>query len=532
MPLNTRRRIDDLTADDLLQLSEDRPLKRHKFSVSDDEQEPEETQDSDSDDSEDDGLDRHNPPNNISRMTGLPSKQKQELLSPTSTDITFASLGVSKPLQAALASMSIRHPTEVQTACIPPLLSGIAVGNAKTGSGKTVAFAVPILQKLSQDPYGIFAVVLTPTRELAFQIAEQFAVLGAAVNLRTAVIVGGMDSITQAIELQNRTPLDQLKSCNGEWDLSRVKVLILDEADRMLTPTFAPEMTYLFGVLPKERQTGLFTATFTPSLDAIAAAPPRSGKQKPVVHRMTEQIETVETLKQYFMLIPSHVREPYLFHLLCNPPESIVHMRREPPQTTEATRRKKTKTKGKKEDSEAFNQPPPTIIFCRKPRTAAYLTLVLKGLSIRTTALHSRLTQRERLASLSLFKSSVVPVLVSTDVGARGLDIDDVALVVNWDLPDEPEEYTHRVGRTARAGRSGVAVTFVTERDEERVLKVEERIHVKLEEMTLAESQVLENLNAVSTAKRLANMELHDSEFGKRERTHKIKQNTGQRESK
>jgi len=116
-----------------------------------------------------------------------------------------------------------------------------------------------------------------------------------------------------------------------------------------------------------------------------------------------------------------------------------------------------------------------------------------------------------------------VPVLVATGVGARGLDIEDVAMVVNWDMPDEPEEYTHRVGRTARRGRGGLAVSFVTERDEERVLKVEERIQTKLTEMTLPEGAVLENLNAVSTAKRLANMELHDSDFGKREEIHKIK---------
>lgn len=184
----------------------------------------------------------------------------------------------------------------------------------------------------------------------------------------------------------------------------------------------------------------------------------------------------MDTLKQYFVLVPSHVREPYLFHLLCNPPELIARLRRAPPETTQATKRKKSKTKDKSDRAEELQQPPPTIIFCRKPRTAAYLTLVLKGLMIRSTALHSRLTQRERLASLSLFKSLVVPVLVSTDVGARGLDIDDVALVVNWDLPDEPEEYTHRVGRTARSGRSGMAISFVTERDEERVLKVEQRI--------------------------------------------------------
>ena len=134
------------------------------------------------------------------------------------------------------------------------------------------------------------------------------------------------------------------------------------------------------------------------------------------------------------------------------------------------------KVKSTSAEGEAIIQPPPTIIFCARPRSAAYLAYLLKSLGVRSTALHSRLTQRERLTSLSLFRSSVIPVLISTDVGSRGLDIEEVALVINWDIPSEPEEYTHRVGRTARKGRGGVAVSFVTERDEEKVLKVEARI--------------------------------------------------------
>jgi len=236
------------------------------------------------------------------------------------------------------------------------------------------------------------------------------------------------------------------------------------------------------------------------------------------VHRMTQSVETVETLKQHYILVPSHVREMYLFHLLCHPPESTVHLRRAPPEPAKSSRKPKIKKQKKPTDEdEEPEQPPQTIIFCARPRTAAFLTNLLKTLSIRSTALHSRLTQRERLSSLSLFRSFVVPVLISTDVGARGLDIEDVAIVINWDLPNEPEEYTHRVGRTARAGRGGVAISFVTERDEERILKIEERINTRLEEMILPEARVLEKLNAVATAKRLASMELHDSKFGERE---------------
>ncbi|KAF5321390.1 hypothetical protein D9619_000348 [Psilocybe cf. subviscida] len=447
---------------------------------------------------------------------------------------SFASLGISSQLQAALRSMSIKTPTKVQAACIPPLLAG----NAKTGSGKTIAFAIPILQRLSVDPYGIFALVLTPTRELAFQIAEQFAVLGGSIGIRTTVIVGGMDMMAQALELGNRphvviaTPgrmVDHLKSSTGEWDLSRVKFLVLDEADRLLTPTFSPELGHLFNVLPKDRQTCLFTATLTPSIENLAEAPPRPGKQKPFVHRMVETVETVSTLKQHYILVPSHVREAYLFYILCNPPESTLPLRKGPPEPvkhgkkSDKSKPKTKKAKLDKKDDDEPEQPPPTIIFCAKPKTAAYLTLLLKTLQIRSTALHSRLTQRERLSSLQLFRASVVPVLISTDVGARGLDIEDVAMVINWDLPQEPEEYTHRVGRTARAGRGGIAISFVTERDEERVLRIEDRIKTTLDEMDCPEEVVLAKLNAVSTAKRLANMELHDSNFGKREEIHQIK---------
>lgn len=195
-------------------------------------------------------------------------------------------------------------------------------------------------------------------------------------------------------------------------------------------------------------------------------------------------VETVLTLKQYYLLVPSHVREVYLYYLLCNPPSSVIHLRRAPPEKIKSARHDNHRGPSKKKppklgsevkDDDEITQPPPTIIFCTRPKAAAYLTEFLKTLSIRATALHSRLTQRERLTSLSLFRAYVVPVLVSTDVGARGLDI-DVAMVVNWDMPVEAEEYTHRVGRTARRGRGGVSVSFVTERDEENVKRVEERI--------------------------------------------------------
>ncbi|KAF9006436.1 P-loop containing nucleoside triphosphate hydrolase protein [Cyathus striatus] len=484
-----------ISADDLLRRQEQRYPKRLKISpVPHDHSDDSELEGVRSSDSEDE-VERSNSNNEdaykLSRISSKPLSLKQAPLPTKPTHVSFESLGISSPLQTTLKGMSINSPTEVQAACIPPLLSGQPfITSFKTifshWVGKTIAFALPILQKLSVDPFGIFALVLTPTRELAFQISEQFAVLGASLNISTAVIVGGMDMMAQALELRNRphviiaTPgriVDHLCSSGGEWNLSRVKFLVLDEADRLLTPTFAPELAYLFKTISKERQTCLFTATWTSSIDSLANAPPRPGKQKSFIHRMTESVETVSTLKQHYILVPSHVREMYLYYLLRNPPESTVHLRRSPPEKMEKSSKSKGKGKRKQdEEDEEVEQPPPTIIFCARPRTAAYLTILLKTLLIRSTALHSRLTQRERLSSLSLFRASVVPVLISTDVGARGLDIEDVAMVINWDLPDEPEEYTHRVGRTARAGRGGMAVSFVTEKDEERILKIEGRI--------------------------------------------------------
>ncbi|EJD54074.1 DEAD-domain-containing protein [Auricularia subglabra TFB-10046 SS5] len=571
----------EMTTDDLMRLQEDSPRKRRRLPTPDgddgfeagdasgsesgshsDEDEDEDDDDnggasSDSsfvsaaparptrEDDDDPGALYRLPSRLASRIPAAPSTAAVQKSDGSATVGGFAALGVSQPLINALSAMSIRQPTAVQSACIPPLLAGKdCIGNAKTGSGKTIAFALPILQRLSVDPYGIFALVLTPTRELAFQIADQFAVLGGSLGIRTAVVVGGMDMMAQAIELCNRphiviaTPgrmVDHLNSSSpDEWNLNRVKFLVLDEADRMLQPTFANELAVLMNAIPKERQTCLFTATLTPAIEALANTPPKPGKEKPFVHRMPAGIETVETLKQLYILVPSHVREVYLYYLLRNPPESTHHLRRAAPEPQKKRRNKKDgkSSKPKPQPKKALSsgsgddaivQPPPTIIFTARARSAAYLSELLQTLGVRATALHSRLTQRQRLNSLALFKSCVVPVLVCTDIGARGLDIDDVALVLNWDMPQEPEEYTHRVGRTARAGRGGVSVSFVTERDEEKVLKIEGRIKTKLEEMTMPEEKVLENMNAVFAAKRLANMELHDSEFGKREEIHKIK---------
>ncbi|KAG0009911.1 hypothetical protein BGZ80_001941, partial [Entomortierella chlamydospora] len=345
--------------------------------------------------------------------------------------------------------MSITSPSEIQTKCIPEILKGRdVIGGAKTGSGKTAAFALPILQKLSEDPYGVFAVILTPTRELAFQIAEQFNVLGKSINLKDVVIVGGLDMMTQAIALSKRPHIiiatpgrlrDHINSSKDAMHLSKVKFLVLDEADRLLTETFAEDLGGILEVLPKKRQTLLFTATMTDAVLELAQPNPEdattnrpssssssssssSAKPPPFVYQCKTSVSTVSTLTQSYIFIPSHLRETYLTYLL-------------------------------RSDDFAKKS---TIIFCGRCRTAE--------------------TLRERLNSLAKFRGGITSVLIATDVGSRGLDIPSVLLVMNYDIPRDPTDYIHRVGRTARAGRGGQAISIVTERDISLVQDIESRI--------------------------------------------------------
>ncbi|KAK4695576.1 hypothetical protein P7C70_g8525, partial [Phenoliferia sp. Uapishka_3] len=443
----------------------------------------------------------------------------------TPAPISFEDLGIEPFLVRALKVMSIRNPTSVQAACIPPILAGSdCIGSAQTGSGKTIAFAIPILQALAKDPYGLFALVLTPTRELAFQISEQFRVLGASMNLHSTVIVGGMDMMTQSIELRKRphviiaTPgrlVDLIRSNQGEWSLGRVKFLVLDEADRLLTPTFAPELSFLIDQLPTERQTLLFTATLTEPVTALQAREPAPGKPRPFMHVSGEAITTPAGLTQKYIFVPSQVREVYLTYLLTNlctltHTQPLRPVAEKEPEERQRRSNKRTIRASSLEAEALAPSLPQTILFVPHCRTAALLHSLFSQLPnpIPCTSLHSHLSQPERLKSLSSFRRQAVPLLIATDVGSRGLDIPEVAVVVNWEVPRVADDYVHRVGRTARAGRSGTAITFVTEGDVDLVHVLEERINTTLEELPLPEGPVLEMLSGVSMAKRMANMTL------------------------
>lgn len=408
---------------------------------------------------------------------------------------TFGELGLNKWLCDSLNALGIKSPSEIQESCIPQIINGKdIIGSAKTGSGKTAAFALPIIQKLNEDPFGVFALVLTPTRELAFQIAEQFRVLGSGMNLKQAVIVGGMDMMKQALELSSRphiviaTPgrlVDHINSSSNCIHFKRLKFLVLDEADRMLEDTFSKDLQFIINELPKKRQTLLFSATITKDIEDLQ----NSMDVKPFVYKSSEnRYEVVSKLDQKYIFIPSAVRDAYLTLLL------------------------RTQFSSKT-----------IILFTSKCQTCERLRIMLKELGFKTTALHSEMSQGERISSLAKFKSGIVKILLATDVGSRGLDIPSVQVVMNYEIPADATDYVHRVGRTARAGRGGFSLSFVSERDIDVLLNIEKKINKKLEELKVVENDALELLNEVGLARKVATMHLMDTNFGLKSKVNREK---------
>ncbi|BFI25254.1 hypothetical protein AXG93_2490s1280 [Marchantia polymorpha subsp. ruderalis] len=400
---------------------------------------------------------------------------------------TFESLGLSTWLQVTCKELGMARPTPVQEGCIPQILNGKDVfGMAQTGSGKTAAFALPILQKLAENPYGIYALVLTPTRELAFQIADQFNALGSAMSLRCTVVVGGMEMTAQAQALMNRphvviaTPGRMKDHLISDPDMpgyfSKAKFLVLDEADRLLEVGFEGEMRTILQSMPSSRQTLLFSATMTGNLKALHEL----SSDKAFFYEAYQGFKTVETLKQEYIFLPANVKDVYLLHLLSNLEDDSVRS---------------------------------VIIFASSCRTCHLLSLIMEEMDVDTVALHSMKTQQQRLASLSRFKAGQVPILIATDVASRGLDIPTVDLVINYDIPRMARDYVHRVGRTARAGRGGCAISLVTQYDVELVQEIEKVVGKKLEEHETKEDEVLKGITAVYKAKRVAALKMLDSGF-------------------
>ncbi|NXX22568.1 DDX49 helicase, partial [Podargus strigoides] len=390
----------------------------------------------------------------------------------------FRALGLAPWLVEQARQVGLSRPTPVQAACIPPVLQGRdCMGCAKTGSGKTAAFVLPVLQVLSEDPYGIFCLVLTPTRELAYQIAEQFRVLGKPLGLKDCVVVGGLDMVAQALELSRKphvviaTPgrlADHLRSSNT-FSLKKLKFLVLDEADRLLEQgcaDFTADLEVILEAVPARRQTLLFSATLTDTLNELKSL----AANRPFFWEAVSEVRTVEELDQRYLLVPEALKDAYLVHL-------IQTFQDEHPDW-------------------------PIIIFTKTCKDCQVLNMMFRKYSFPSVALHSMMKQRQRFAALAKFKSNIFKILIATDVAARGLDIPTVQVVINHNTPGLPKIYIHRVGRTARAGRKGIAITLVTQYDIHLVHAIEEEIKLKLQEFSVEEKLVLNIFTQVNVTRR------------------------------
>lgn len=419
--------------------------------------------------------------------------------------MSFKQIGLPQWLCETLSGVSITTPTRIQVATIPEILAGKdCIGGAATGSGKTLCFAGPILAKWAQDPMGIYAVVLTPTRELALQIGDQFAAMGSNVNLKSAVVIGGEPLIEQANKIKENpdviiaTP-GRLAHLIAEHPqdvrgLKRVKFLVMDEADRLLTDSFTNDLATCVGALPlpQKRQTLLFTATVT---DAVRSLQEKKPAGEVVLHEL-DKIDNVvvpERLTLQYVLTPVAIKESLIVSLLTN---------------------------------EQFKDST-VMLFVNRSHTCEYIKRMLMNCRIRVTSLHSEMPQTERTNSLHRFRAGAARVLVSTDLGGRGLDIPSVELVVNYDLPQDPDDFVHRVGRTGRAGRKGISISVLTPNDLDRVLAIEERVNRKMDEYqddSLADDKIQANMKLVTNAKVDARMSMDKDGFGDRRKQLKHKE--------
>ncbi|KAF5330615.1 hypothetical protein D9619_006001 [Psilocybe cf. subviscida] len=409
-----------------------------------------------------------------------PSRETSPAPAPES-NVTFKSLGLIDPLLEALDQVGYKKPTEIQCESLPHALEGRdIIGIASTGSGKTAAFALPILQKLWEEPKGLFACVLAPTRELAYQISEQFEALGSAMGVRCAVVIGGMDMPTQQIMLAKRphiiigTPgrlLDHLETTKG-FSLRSLKFLVLDEADRLLNLEFAEAIDKILKLIPKERTTYLFSATMTTKVAKLQ----RASLTNPVRVEVSSKYQTVSTLLQYYVLMPFVEKQAYFVYLVHSLAGSSI------------------------------------IVFTRTKSEAQILSVILRILGFAAVPIHGDMSQSQRLGALAKFKSGSRKILVATDIASRGLDIPSVDLVINYDVPQHSKDYIHRVGRTARAGRAGKSITLVSQYDVELLQRIEEVTGKKMDLYETEAEDIAALKERVGEASRAAKMELKDQE--------------------
>ena len=334
-------------------------------------------------------------------------------------------------------------------------------------------------------PQPYFGLILAPTRELAYQISQSFDALGSTIAVRTAVIVGGMDMVPQSIALGKKphiivaTPgrlLDHLENTKG-FSLRNLKYLVMDEADRLLDMDFGPILDKILKVLPRERRTSLFSATMSSKVESLQ----RASLSNPLrVSVNSNKYQTVSTLLQSYLFIPHKHKDLYLIYLL----------------------------------NEFVGQS--VIIFTRTVHETQRLAFLLRALGFGAIPLHGQLSQSARLGALGKFRSRSRDILVATDVAARGLDIPSVDVVLNFDLPTDSKTYIHRVGRTARAGKSGVAISFVTQFDLEIWYRIEGALGKQLGEYDTQKDEVMVLAERVGEAQGQAISEMKNYDEKKR----------------
>ncbi|GIX60645.1 ATP-dependent RNA helicase [Babesia caballi] len=427
------------------------------------------------------------------------SEEKQEALvvhNEGAVGKSFKDLGVPEWLIELASGVSISAPTKIQELCLPAALRGDnVIGCAQTGTGKTICFCWPILVALAKDPYGVFGLVLTGSRELAFQIGDQFTIFGVQMNIKVCVCVGGVDIVQQSLQLEARphvviaTPgrlAEQVdvKERNIAKVFAKVKYLVFDEADKLLHQTFEEPLRKVIGCLPSTKEgrvTYLFSATITKAIEALCES--FKGTQFhffDVTKGQEAPFHELE-LKQQYLFLPQNVHLPYLVHLLRT---GLVE-----------------------------NEADQGIIFTATRKRCQLVTVALELLDFKATCVHSLMKQRKRNACLAKFRTGVSKLLVATDLVARGIDIQAVSFVVNLDFPGTTEDYIHRVGRTARSGRSGTAISFIDEDDVGKLRRVEEEAQVKLEKLEVDDAQAVKLLNKVSVATQRARVYLQENNY-------------------
>src|SRR3989338_1481600 len=366
--------------------------------------------------------------------------------------MSFQQLNLIEPLQKALAQQGYTTPTPIQLKSIPDLLAGRdLIGIAQTGTGKTDAFVLPILQRMTEKyPRVLRTLVLAPTRELAAQIGESFSAYGAFLKFRHTVIFGGVGqgaqvhAMKRGVDIVVATPGRLLDLMNqGKVSLNNVEFFVLDEADRMLDMGFIHDIRKIIAKLPHKRQSFFFSATMSPQVSQLAHQLLRN----PVRVEVTPQATTVERVKQCVFFVDSDAKEKLLLDLLLQ-----KHLTR-------------------------------VLIFTRTKHRANKVAAYLNNHNVKADAIHGNKSQGARTQALHNFKSGRTKVLVATDIAARGIDIDDISHVINFELPNEPESYVHRVGRTARAGADGTAYSFCAADERDFLRDIEKLIRLKIEVM-------------------------------------------------